>query len=276
MSVLIEPVKEKRFVLGQIYTNPYPAHLHDALEILILRRGYMNITVNGTHYMLKPDTIATVFPGIIHSYESISEDAKGLVVDINPSSIAEFRKLLNSQVPVKPVIQILDCEKEITGAISKLEKYACEEELYPLAPAYIHLLLACVFMHQQFVPSDEKNRGSLECRVMQYIQVHSRENLSLDSVAKEMGIGRSHLSHLFSQKLNIHFRQFLNTIRIEKACQLLHDPSKSIKEVCFECGFTSTRTFHRAFMAEQKMTPLEYREKIANTWLTNTHKKRTK
>ena len=40
----------------------------------------------------------------------------------------------------------------------------------------------------------------------------------------------------------------------------------SIKEVCYETGFESTRTFHRAFLEEQKMTPGEYRERMRNGW----------
>jgi len=104
-------------------------------------------------------------------------------------------------------------------------------------------------------------------KVLYYIQQHSHENLTLDSVSKEMGVGRSHLSHLFSQKLNINFRRFLNAVRIEKACALLQDTPLSIKEVCYESGFANTRTFHRAFMDEQKMTPAQYRAQMRNRWL---------
>ena len=118
------------------------------------------------------------------------------------------------------------------------------------------------------IPIEEINRDNIKFTVMYYIQQHANENLTLDSVSKELGISRSRLSHLFSQKLHINFRQFLNTIRVEKACQLLQEPMKSVKEVCFECGFESTRTFHRAFLQEQKMTPGEFREKMMRGWVT--------
>ena len=49
---------------------------------------------------------------------------------------------------------------------------------------------------------------------------------------------------------------------------MLQDPTRSIKEVCFECGYESTRNFHRAFMEEQKMTPGEYRDKMAQGWVS--------
>ena len=65
-----------------------------------------------------------------------------------------------------------------------------------------------------------------------------------------------------------YFRRFLNTIRVEKACTLLQDSPMSIKEICYECGFESTRTFHRVFLEEQKMTPGDYRERMRTGWAT--------
>ena len=270
MAVLVEPVKEKQFVLGPIYSGPYPAHLHDVVEILVLRRGHMGVKVNGTLYTLGPDTILTIFPGMVHSYETASEDAKGLFVGLNPRLLEEFHQRLITCWPVNPTVRIRECPPDLENAVSRLEEYM-DNENHPLIQAYIHVLLACVFTKLELVPSAGVNKDSLVYRIMYYIQAHAQENLSLDSVAREIGVSRSHLSHLFSQKMHIRFRQLLNTIRIEKACHLLHDPQRSIKEVCFECGFENTRTFHRVFLEEQKMTPGEYREKIANGWVSDSH-----
>ena len=268
MAVLVEPIKEKRFRLGPVCTSPYPAHMHEAVEIIILRKGHMSMTVNGALFTMEPNMIMVIFPGMIHSYESASEDAEGLFVGLSPGLIDEFHQTLITFWPVFPLLNICECPEETETAIHHLEGYAKQDENHPLAQAYIHLLLGCLLMSLELAPSAELNQDSMMYKILYYIQQHAKENLSLDSVAKEMGIGRSHLSHLLSQKLHIHFRQFLNTIRIEKACQMLQDPTRSIKEVCFECGYESTRTFHRAFMEEQKMTPGEYRDKMANGWVS--------
>ena len=271
MAVLVEPAREKRFAIGPICTTPYPAHLHDVLEIVILRKGHLTMTVNGLLCQMEPDTIVTVFPGMIHSYESASEDAEGLFVGFTPGLIDELHNTLISQWPVVPMVKIGDCDKALEEAVIRLEEISAGKGPDPLTQAYIHLLASSLLMKMELAPSAEMHKDSLMYRTMYYIQEHAQENLSLDSVARELGVGRSHLSHLLAQKLHIHFRKFLNTIRVEKACKMLQDPSKSIKEVCFDCGFESTRTFHRAFLAEQKMTPGEYREKMANGWVTNPH-----
>ena len=269
MAVLVEPIKEKRFVIRPVCTNPYPAHMHDAVEIVILRRGHLGMTVNGTFYMMEPNTIMAVFPGMVHSYENASEDAAGLFVGLSPGLIDEFRHALASQWPLVPLVRISDCEKDLETAVTKLEEQSSQETIHPLTLAYIHLLLSCLLMQLELVPSGQWTQDNDMYRILLYIQQHAQENLTLDTVAKEMNISQSHLSHLFSQKLHIRFRQFLNTIRIEKACLLLQDPALSIKEVCFECGFENPRTFHRAFLAAQKMTPGEYRQKMLHGWVSS-------
>ena len=268
MAVLIEERKQKRFTVGPMCPNPYPAHMHDPVETVIVRKGYINMTVNNVSYLLEPNTVMIVFPGMVHSYDYISEGAEGLFVGFTPESVDEFRTSLNNMGPVVPKVKMSDCPEEIESVVEKLEGYRDSEGPKPLLLAYIHLLAACLFTKLELVPCEQMNKDNFMYKVMYYIQQHSNENLSLDSVAKAMGVGRSHLSHLFSQRMNLNFRRFLNTIRVEKACTLLQDSPMSIKEICYECGFESTRTFHRVFLEEQKMTPGDYRERMRKGWAT--------
>ena len=262
MPVVFEKRKQTRYIVGPVNKYPYPAHIHDALEIVVLRKGYLNMTVNGEPYLLEPNSILAVFPRMVHSYESASEDAEGVFVGFTPGVIDEFHTTLTTLWPVVPLTRIEEEDEELERAVQRLEGFSREKTGHPLLLAYIHLFMACLLMKLELVPSSELHGNSFMYEVTDYIQEHSAENLSLESVAKAVGVGKSHLSHLFSQQLKINFRRYLNTIRVEKACILLQESEISIKEVCFECGFESTRTFHRVFLEEQKMTPGEYRERM--------------
>ena len=262
MAIHVEQRKQTRFRVGPICSNPYPAHMHDPVEIAIVRKGHVNMTVNGIAYAMEPDTVMIVFPGMIHSYDSVSDDVEGLFVGFSPDAVDEFRNILITMWPVVPMLKISECPAETEEVVEKLEEYSRREGPHPLLLSYIHLLAACLFTRLELVSSEEMNKGNFMYKVLYYIQQHSQENLTLESVAKEMGVGKSHLSHLFSQKLKINFRRFLNTIRVEKACNLLQDTDMSIKEICYETGFENTRTFHRVFMEERKTTPVEYRNQL--------------
>lgn len=262
MAFFFEKRGPNRCVIAPIIRYPYPAHLHEVVEIVLVRRGQLNMKVNGKDYMLTPNCLVAIFPYMIHSYLSVSEDAEGLFVGIVPELIAEYEKALTTQWPVEPFIRILPEDQDLTMAADKLEAFMKEKEKNPLTQAYVHLYLSCLFTKLKLVPASEMNQNHFLFDVMYYVQEHATENLTLESVAKAMGVGKSHLSHLFSQKLQINFRVFLNTIRIDKACAMLQEKAVNIKQVSYECGFENTRTFHRVFQESQKMTPGEYRERM--------------
>ena len=85
--------------------------------------------------------------------------------------------------------------------------------------------------------------------------VADNENITLESTAHALGISISHLSHFFSQKIRINFRRFINSLRIDKARQLMRDPNMTLNTICALCGYTNIRTFRRAFLQETGTLP---------------------
>jgi len=88
---------------------------------------------------------------------------------------------------------------------------------------------------------------------------HFTEDLSLKSLAKELGMSTSVLTNLFSQSLNCSFTAYLNDLRLEYAKSLLRSDHYSIHEITQLCGFQSDRSFFRNFKQQNGLTPGEYR-----------------
>ncbi|WP_231850171.1 helix-turn-helix domain-containing protein [Winogradskyella sp. PG-2] len=90
-------------------------------------------------------------------------------------------------------------------------------------------------------------------------------SLTIQDISKEIEIPVRELSLLINHKLNQHFYDFINTYRIEKAKNILKDPSKSkvtILEILYEVGFNSKSSFNTAFKKHTNTTPTEYRKII--------------
>ena len=60
--------------------------------------------------------------------------------------------------------------------------------------------------------------------------------------------------------MNTSYKDFINQLRIERACDLLKE-DVSITEVAYASGFSSVRTFNRAFFKCMDMTPRDYMKK---------------
>lgn len=97
-------------------------------------------------------------------------------------------------------------------------------------------------------------------RLLQYCSENYTEPLTLDSISSNLHLNKYYISHIFKERMDIGFTDFVNNLRIEHACGLL-ERGVSITEVAFSSGFSSIRTFNRCFLQNMGMTPREYIKK---------------
>ena len=110
----------------------------------------------------------------------------------------------------------------------------------------------------------EKNQlpKTLE-KALEYIDSRFNEALSLADVASICAVSETHLSHLFSEHLNMGFSSYIAEKRISKAKELLLT-QMSIKEVSAETGFQDQNYFTRLFRKITGFTPSEFRANSEN------------
>lgn len=259
-SVFYEQRSEGVFA-GMICDHPFPPHVHSVVEIVCLTRGTMEMSIAGQKYRMQAGDIVVAFPNITHSYDAVSPDAQGLTLIFLPNTISEFTTRFRTEVPVSPLLRSADKAAELDLIIRKLLSLS-ESGESPLTLGYLHLFLSYLFQCLALSPQANPARSELAYQVLQYISEHFTEPLSLESTAHALGISRIHLSHIFSQQLQINFRQYINTLRIDRACMLLRDPSCTISQIIGMCGYENARTFHRAFLSQCSMPPNQYRSRM--------------
>ena len=101
--------------------------------------------------------------------------------------------------------------------------------------------------------------SDLSNRVLTYLSIHFREQISLEQLSDAMGVSRFHLSHLFSNKLGIGFKEYLNNLRVECAKSILRSTDIPVAEVYAASGFENQRTFNRVFRESTGQSPRNYR-----------------
>ena len=104
------------------------------------------------------------------------------------------------------------------------------------------------------------DRRELTYQISQYVGEHFREPLTLGTLARELGMNKYHLSHVFSEKMGQSFPAYLSRIRISCACSALAETDRSVTQIAEECGFESQRSFFRVFQQQLGTTPLQYRK----------------
>lgn len=98
-------------------------------------------------------------------------------------------------------------------------------------------------------------------RVQDYIETHIDKELTLDELAKVANFSRYHFHRIFTAMVGETLYQFITRVRLGKAAnQLVANPSKSITEIAFDCGFSSSAVFSRSFKAAFDISPSEWRD----------------
>lgn len=98
-------------------------------------------------------------------------------------------------------------------------------------------------------------------RLIEYINQHLHEDISLQDLADECQISPSYVSRLFKEKLNIGFVEYLNTLRVDRARKLLEDTQMNVEQIGYQVGFNHVRSFIRTFKQYVGTTPGQYRKK---------------
>lgn len=143
-----------------------------------------------------------------------------------------------------------------------LEEYESERKgYYDLLRAYLTELLIKIF-RQLDTPAAATAKAKQEYYInlaLQYIDNNYREKLTLSDIAYRSLLSKSYFSQLFKESTGMCFSDYLQQVRIRKACEMLENTDKSIVEIADETGFQDTKFFYTVFKRVLKTTPKEYR-----------------
>ena len=113
---------------------------------------------------------------------------------------------------------------------------------------------------------DKKKKGSLLSelilqRVIQDIQFHYMDNLTLKNMGDKYYINSAYLGQLFIKKFGIPFNEYLCSYRIRQAASLLRSTIMPVSEVMLSTGYASTSYFNQKFKEAFGCSPSVYRKK---------------
>lgn len=240
----------------------FPAHFHPQIEIVYCIAGKMSVLIDGFTYALEPGDMAFVFPNQRHYYYPPEKDSgtECYILLFYPTDTENYYQEWNFFKPKVPVITAADLPAEFPALwdifYSNFQKdtdYKIFKAYASLAVAYGMKRLDLEMVEGGYNPEDVQS-------VLNYINQHFREDISLTKVAKELGFHPNRLSDFFNEKIGCSFSVHIRNLRIENARHLLRATAYSVNEIRIMSGFQSNRTFFRRFQETFGMTPMEYRE----------------
>lgn len=113
----------------------------------------------------------------------------------------------------------------------------------------------------QIALSRQKKINRLIEKANTYMESHYSEEITLDSIAKEVNLSPYYFSHFYKEETGVNFIDQLLTIRIEKAREFLANTDASIKDVSRQVGYADPNYFSKLFKKITGVTATEYKER---------------
>ena len=106
---------------------------------------------------------------------------------------------------------------------------------------------------------NEEEAVTLPKKILLYIQAHIREALSLDGLAAEFHLSRSHLSRLFTAAYGISPISYVISIKIGMCCTKLVETELTVREIARLAAYDNVYHFTNTFVKTEGCTPQEFR-----------------
>ena len=113
--------------------------------------------------------------------------------------------------------------------------------------------------HEQNTPGKKNYDRVLYRQLMEYIEEHVEEDLSLEKIASEFFVSKYHIAHVFKDNTGLSIHQFITKKRLD-LCRDAIQSKMSITEAYQMFGFGDYSSFYRAFKKEYGISPKDFRD----------------
>ena len=251
--------------------TPIGFHFHDFHKILLLMKGNVSYFVEGRTYDLQADDIVFVPAGEVH--RPVLHDTaiyERIIIYISKDYLNTYRTdnydlaqcLIEAHQKQSHVLRVPAFGTTKLGQIVRELEQSLDSNEY--ANELYHNLLFLEFMIQlnrvaihdgiEYLSNSSSNKKMID--VIDYLNEHLTDDLSIDFLAETFYLSRYHLMHAFKEETGYTIGNYLSTKRLLLARDRIRQ-GEPITNVCYECGFRNYSTFSRAYKKNFGCSPRE-------------------
>lgn len=270
----LEPVALKDTIVSfsRLFANTVRYHhWHQCLEILYVEEGYGVVMVNNRQYTMRPGRMFFFPPFTLHKVmvdEKAQDSYRRTIIHVDQHALARALRdfpqnqsrllALSTRGGTAFVADLSEMHLHIDALFSR---YACLTAQTALTTESVACLLIMLF---SLLPADREkmaeNHRGIASEVMFWLEENYRLKFSLTQMAEDLQKSRSYVSRRFHLETGENIHDYLNTIRLRKACELLLHSALSIRDIASQVGFSDATWFITSFKRGIGETPLQYRK----------------
>ncbi len=257
-------------------------HCHPECEITLVLRGGSERIVGDNHSPLLPGDMVFLGPNLPHDYRNVPRGSRpatpveAVVVHFLPNlpGQEDYRQHASMR-PIRRLFERAAKGLVITGETRLTATHILRHMVHVHGMKRVILLLQLLDLlagsedlQEICNPTTAVAPTSLSDRISQiceYLKAHRTEPFYVGELAARVGLGRSAFSRLFKKRTGKTVPQYVNELRITRACLLLAETDLTVSQIAMGCGFVSPAHFQRQFREHQHCAPLAYRSRVVQS-----------
>lgn len=253
-----------------------PVHQHDFYEVYYFIGGNVEYSVEGRTYDLQSGDLLLINPLELHQPRIApdQQDYERIVLWINKNYLSELcynktslTRCFDNTIPDHSNL-LRPSKMQQTYISAMLDEIINEknENGYAVEIATEAMILRFLVelnrltINSKSEKEKEESSSTIIPDVLDYINSHFCEKLTLTSIADEFFVSKYYLSHVFNNVVGTSVHRYIMLKRLIHAKQMLLSGIKSTTAAT-NCGFNDYAGFYRAFTAEYGVTPKEFVKK---------------
>ena len=266
-----------------------PLHRNPGLEIVYLAKGSLVWQCEGKRDTLPPDSIYFTLPWEVHGSDAEYEPGHEWYFVVIKANGIKGRKLSFTPPLTLPPRQSAVIEKTLmtrkqrvwpaTGIIRALMPELCAELDHPGKLSEARVTGMCNLLVSELAAivsghTESSSNGSIRInRLITELHRNIDDKWTLGRMADIVGLKRTQFTELLHKQTGDTPSHLLNRIRTDKARHLLTHTGKTVTEIAFDCGFSTSQYFSKVFAQFTGLTATAFRKnRPVRPWLFRGHR----
>ncbi len=252
-------------------------HFHNLLEIGLCHYGDGDLVLEDEFYRFGPGMISCIPANYLHVtrsddgvmafWEFLFIDVEQALKDCGKRNVQEARDII--EAIHKNAFFIKPEENPMIATIVRSIFDEMQDKKEHYNDCVKGLVYALLFEIARFngrpVTSNKGKNGGLQLeRAIEYVEAHYQENFKILDLAMECHMSETHFRRVFQEKMNMTPVEYVNFVRVKKACELIDKTDISMEEVAERVGFVTPSTFNRNFRRIIGTSPYQWKKRPDN------------
>ena len=251
-----------------------PVHWHDELEIIYVRKGPLQVMVDGEMYVGKAQSIFIVNPGQLHLMSSTHPPVDYYTL-LFPLEFISFQTddaleqellfpLRNHSMTFATGLPQDELGQTCCALLDRLialnEKTDAEKQIG--TRILLLQLIQLLVQNQLITHTGTGSPLGIQKELLSYIQQNYTGHITLPELSEHFHLSEKYISRYFKEHFHLTLSQYINYLRLSQAKHLLENSGLPVTEVALRCGFSNVSYFIRTFKRAFGIAPLQYRNQL--------------